>query len=119
MRWLSLLLLTGCDVIDKLGLGAGPCNTVDYGYDTPSMDAEAALEQTNCYRNLMGLSRGRLHSRLDDAAQAHAVLRRRQQREAPPLRRRHVPAPAPEQRVEPAPAAAAAHRRRALLLYRG
>jgi hypothetical protein len=72
MRWLIPLLLTGCSVLDTLGLAPGPCNTVNYGYSTPTDDAQRALEQTNCYRNLMGLARGRLHPELDDAAQAHA-----------------------------------------------
>jgi hypothetical protein len=72
MRCILLVLLGGCDGVDKLGLADGPCQTSTYGYTIPSEAAQAALEQTNCYRNLMGLSRGRLDPDLDEAAQAHA-----------------------------------------------
>ncbi len=48
------------------------CGTDEHGYDTPSQAATVALERTNCYRNLMGLSPTTLEPRLDDAAQAHA-----------------------------------------------
>ncbi len=48
------------------------CGTEDYGYDTPSDDARAALERANCYRNLMGLDPTILEPHLDAAAQAHA-----------------------------------------------
>ncbi len=70
-----LLVLTGCggdaDVIDTVVLDEA-CATDTYGYDTPSDDAIAALERTNCYRNLMGLEPASLEQRLDQAAQAHA-----------------------------------------------
>ena len=72
MRWLFLIPICGCSLVDKQDAEPGPCNTTNYGYGTPSADAMAALEQTNCYRNLMGLSRGRLHPLLDAAAQSHA-----------------------------------------------
>jgi len=48
------------------------CGTDDPGYASPSDDALVAIERTNCYRNLMGIEQGRLDSRLDQAAQAHA-----------------------------------------------
>jgi uncharacterized protein YkwD len=51
---------------------AGSCGTSDYGYSGASADAREALERTNCYRNLMGLEPGVLHSVLDDATQSHA-----------------------------------------------
>lgn len=48
------------------------CETLEYGYDTPSDDARAALERTNCYRNLLGVNRAVLQPHLDVAAQSHA-----------------------------------------------
>jgi len=48
------------------------CGTSELGYDAPSADAEAALERSNCYRNLLGLNPGVLHKKLDNAAQSHA-----------------------------------------------
>jgi hypothetical protein len=48
------------------------CGTDSYGYDSPSEDAIAAVERTNCYRNIMGLQAASLDPRLDTAAQAHA-----------------------------------------------
>ncbi len=48
------------------------CGTSEFGYDTPSTEAQSALEQSNCYRNLVGLQPGVLHPALDEAAQSHA-----------------------------------------------
>jgi len=72
MRYIMFISLTGCSILEKYESVAGACETKTYGYASPSEDAKLALEQSNCYRNLMGLSRGRLHPDLDDAAQAHA-----------------------------------------------
>jgi hypothetical protein len=72
MRASALLLLTACDVLKPSSDVTAACETKTYGYTAPTASAQEALEQTNCYRNLMGLSRGKLNAQLDDAAQAHA-----------------------------------------------
>jgi hypothetical protein len=68
------LLLSACGDADSVTwvLLDEACGTDAYGYDTPGEDAIAALERTNCYRNLMGLQAASLDARLDQAAQAHA-----------------------------------------------
>ncbi|MGB0639263.1 MAG: CAP domain-containing protein [Myxococcota bacterium] len=66
-----LLGLTACSEKEPSGVN-DLCGTDSYGYGTPSDDAKRGLEQTNCYRNLMGLSQGVLHPQLDEATQQHA-----------------------------------------------
>jgi len=48
------------------------CGTSEYGDDNASSAAKAALDRTNCYRNLLGLNPGLLDPALDEAAQSHA-----------------------------------------------
>jgi len=64
--------LASCDEFKTEGDVEGSCGTDSYGYSSPSRAAKEGLERTNCYRNLMGLSRGTLDRELDDASQAHA-----------------------------------------------
>ena len=69
------MLLLGClDEPEQAALVTldGACGTSDYGDDDASPDAIAALDRTNCYRNLLGLNPGLLHPALDSAAQSHA-----------------------------------------------
>ena len=74
MRASALLLLTACDVLKPSSDVTAACETKTYGYTAPTASAQEALEQTNCYRNLMGLSRGKLNAQLDDAAQLIELL---------------------------------------------
>ena len=48
------------------------CDALGPGYGSATDDAVEAIDRTNCYRNLMGLSRGMLDPDLDAASQMHA-----------------------------------------------
>ncbi|MAY80476.1 MAG: hypothetical protein CL930_06775 [Deltaproteobacteria bacterium] len=67
-----LFFAAGCDIPKETAGVDELCGTDSYGYSSPSDEAKRGLEQTNCYRNLMGLSRGVLHRQLDSATQQHA-----------------------------------------------